>query len=373
MSSTNETIGSHGSNACLSAPFRFIIVTVTVICMCYTAHAQVKGCPDPAANNYSNAATVNDGSCTYNDVAVKPRLNTNLALKLNETSGLIWWNNQVWTHNDSGGEPALYAVDTATGSIRKKVTVSNATNVDWEDIAQDDAFIYIGDFGNNANGNRQDLKIYKVKKVDVQSKTSVKATVINFSYSDQTDFSPTGSNNTNFNCEAMIAYGDSLFLFSKDWVDNKTRIYKLPKVAGTYKAINIGEWNVEGLITGADIIPDKRVIVLSGYNAVVTPFVFLLYDFTGNSFFGANKRKVDVSQSFLQIEGICPVTSTSFLISNERLQTVVTTKAKLQTLDLNTLLNPYYTTLSARQAPIVRYTALPAYSTNASCIPAIVK
>ena len=329
---------------------------IAVLCTCFAAQAQVTGCPDPAANNYNSAATINNGSCTYNNASIKPVLNANLNTKLNETSGLLWWNNQVWTHNDSGGEPAIYAVNSSNGAVLKKVTVTNATNMDWEDITQDDTYIYIGDFGNNANGNRTDLTIYKLKKLDVMNKTAVKATIIHFTYNDQTDFTPTGSNNTNFDCEALIAYGDSLFLFSKDWVDNKTRLYKLPKTPGTYTAINIGELNVQGLITGADIVADKRVIVLSGYNAAVTPFSYLLYDFAGSHFFAANKRKVSISQSFLQAEGICSFSDTSFYMSNEKLQNIITTKAKIQTLTLGAFLNPYYGTLQAKKASAVRYT-----------------
>ena len=334
------------------------IVLIILIVACYYSSAQVNGCPDPAANNYNKTATKNDGSCTYIDISTKPTFNANLDAKLNETSGLIWWNNQVWTHNDSGGEPALYAIDTATGKVVKKVIIKNATNIDWEDIAQDDTYIYIGDIGNNVNGNRRDLKVYKVKKSDVISNTTVKAAIINFSYNDQTDFTPTGSNHTNFDCEALLAYGTSLFLFSKDWVDNKTRLYKLPKKPGTYKAIDIGELNVQGLITGAEIIANKRVIVLTGYNSLVSPFIYLLYDFTDNQFFAANKRKVSISQSFLQAEGICAISDTNFYISNERLQTLFTTKAKLQTLHLAALLNPYYNTLAAKTSPMVKHTAM---------------
>ena len=178
--------------------------------------AQVYGCPDPAANNYNASATANDGSCTYANVSLTPALNANLTDTLNETSGLLWWNKQVWTHDDSGGQPDLYSVDVSNGGILKTVTVTNATNVDWEDIAQDDKFIYIGDFGNNAHGNRTDLKIYRVKKADVKNNIAITASVIRFSYSDQTDFTPQASNNTNFDCEAMVVYGDSLFLFSKN-------------------------------------------------------------------------------------------------------------------------------------------------------------
>jgi hypothetical protein len=327
-----------------------ILLFVISACICISAYTQIPGCPDPAAINYNDSATVNDGSCTYKNVTLTPKLNANLNSTVNETSGLIWWNKQVWTHNDSGGQPAIYSIDDSTGEILKTVTLTNATNIDWEDIAQDNKFIYIGDFGNNVNGNRKNLKIYRVKKTDVKSKTAVIASVINFSYDDQTDFTPTGSNNTNFDCEALIAYGDSLFLFSKDWIDNKTRSYKLPKLPGTYTATKIGELNVQGLITGAEIIADKRVIVLTGYSAAVAPFIYLLYDFTGNHFFDANKRKATLNQSFTQVEGICSVTDKKFYISNERFDKIFVVPAKLQTLNLGSLLNPYYSHLSAKPA-----------------------
>jgi len=324
---------------------RLIIFFIAAVLYSLNTNAQTAGCPDPAAANYDSTVTINNGSCTYSNVAVNPKLKYDLSTTLNETSGLIWWKNRIWSHNDGGNAPAFYAMKVNSNAITATISVTNATNVDWEDIAQDDSYIYIGDFGNNAQGNRTYLKIYKIAKADVEAGNSVTATVINFSYNDQTDFTPKGNNNTNFDCEAMIAYGDSIFLFSKDWVDNKTRLYKLPKTPGTYQAINIGELNVQGLITGAEIVPDKRVIVLTGYSATITPFIFLLYDFTGNNFFAANKRKVQLNQTFTQMEGICSKTPTSFFVSNERFsQLFITTPAKLQQLNLTSLLNPYYNT-----------------------------
>ncbi|HEY6977886.1 MAG TPA: T9SS type A sorting domain-containing protein [Chitinophagaceae bacterium] len=309
----------------------------------FVIKAQTPGCPDPAANNYNVSATVNDGSCTYSDATITPKLKYNLNTQLNESSGVIWWKKLLWSHNDSGNDPVLFAMNTTTSDIQKTVTLSNATNIDWEDIAQDKKFIYIGDFGNNANGNRTDLKIYKIAKADVLAGNTVTASVINFSYDDQTDFTPKSSNNTNFDCEAMIAFGDSLYLFSKDWVDNKTRLYKLPNKPGTFSAVKLGELNVQGLITGADILPDQRVIVLSGYSLTLSPFIYLLYDFSGNHFFDANKRKILLNQSFTQAEGICAKTATTFFLSNERFSKLgITTPAKLQQLNLSPFLNPYY-------------------------------
>jgi hypothetical protein len=307
-----------------------------------TLNAQVPGCTDPAANNYNDTATVNDGSCTYKNISITPTLNTNLNAAVNETSGLLWWNRLVWTHNDSDGKPDIYAIDNTNGNVIRTVVLTNATNQDWEDITQDDKYMYIGDMGNNLSGNRTDLRIYRIKKSDVKKDSVVKAGIIRFSYSDQTDIKPKDINKTDFDCEAIIAYGDSLFLFSKDWVDNKTRLYKLPKTPGTYVAEKIGELDVKGLITGAEIVPDKRVIVLTGYDVLVTPFIYLLYDFTGNSFFDANKRKVGLNQPFTQVEGICSVNGKFFYISNERFEKLFTVPAKLQTINLAPLLNPYY-------------------------------
>ena len=311
-------------------------------------NAQVAGCPDPAANNYNALVTINDGSCTYNDITLTPTLKFNLNTVLNESSGLLNWKNLIWSHNDSGNGPDIYGMNSTTGAIQRTVFISNATNVDWEDIAQDNNFIYIGDFGNNANGNRTDLKIYRIAKKDVTAKDTVAATIIHFSYSDQTDFTPKGANNTNFDCEAMIAYGDSLFLFSKDWVDNKTRLYKLPKKPGTYTATMIGELNIAGLITGAEVLSTQRVIVLSGYNTLLSPFIYLLYDFNGNNFFAANKRKVPVNATFTQMEGICSKSTTNFFVSNEKYSKFgINVPAKVNSLNLGPLLNPYYNTLSA--------------------------
>jgi hypothetical protein len=83
--------------------------------------------------------------------------------------------------------------------------------------------------------------------------------------------------------------------------------------------------------------------VLSGYSPTLSPFIYLLYDFSGNHFFDANKRKILLNQSFTQAEGICAKTATTFFLSNERFSKLgITTPAKLQQLNLSSFLNPYY-------------------------------
>lgn len=59
----------------------------------------------------------------------------------------------LWTHNDSGGEPVLYAVSPDTGDLRGKVRIKGVANTDWEDIASFErdgqAWLVVGDVGDN--------------------------------------------------------------------------------------------------------------------------------------------------------------------------------------------------------------------------------
>ena len=119
------------------------------------------GCTDPQASNYNPNATVNDGSCVYPVTNYNLTLKTALSTTVNETSGLVMANGVLWTHNDSGNPAQIFKIDTLSNSILQTVNIGGASNVDWEDIAFDGTHFYVGDFGNNANGNRTDLKIYK--------------------------------------------------------------------------------------------------------------------------------------------------------------------------------------------------------------------
>lgn len=173
---------------------------------------------------------------------------TNLNDAISETSGLIYVDDRLITHNDSGGLNALFEIDVNDGTVSRTVTIENAVNRDWEDICHDEGYIYIGDFGNN-NGNRTDLRIYKVKKTDYLGGNSVNAELIEFSYQDQNDFT-SSPNNTNFDAEALISFGDDLYVFTKNWVDQRSNIYKVSKTPGEYVAERIDEFDAKGLITG---------------------------------------------------------------------------------------------------------------------------
>tara|TARA_B110000093_G_scaffold61164_1_gene66332 strand:+ start:391 stop:1539 length:1149 start_codon:yes stop_codon:yes gene_type:complete len=201
---------------------------------------------------------------------------------LDENSGLIFYNNNIITFNDSGGEANLYEINASTGNITRTVTITNATNVDWEDITQDASYIYIGDIGNN-NGNRTDLKIYKIAKNDYNGSDDIAvAEIISYSYADQLDFN-SNPNNTNWDAEGLISYGEQLLIFSKNWVDNRVNVYSIPKTNGTYSALLKSSYNTNGLITSAEISLNENIIYLIGYSSSQAPFMYTIHGIPNNS------------------------------------------------------------------------------------------
>lgn len=264
------------------------------------------GCTDSNANNYNSMAQENDGSCLYDPIIMEPKtLVDELAAEVSETSGLIWFRNAPWTHNDSGGEPAIYRLDETTGAVVQKILLRGAINFDYEDITQDEDFIYVGDFGNNY-GTREDLTIYKINKSEIpeQGNTEVNTQKITFEYNDQV-ISQKKDRHNNFDCESVASMGDHLYIFTKNWVNQKTKCYKMPKQAGHYKLDIYDQFNVRGLLTGADYHSDNKTLVLVGYENFV-PFVWVLWDFNDDLFFSGNKKRVDFAHiQGAQTEAIC--------------------------------------------------------------------
>ena len=211
------------------------------------------------------------------DISKVTSLNDDIA----ETSGLIYFQNTLITHNDSGGMNALYEIDRENGNILRTVTINGASNVDWEDICQDEDYLYIGDFGNNS-GNRTNLRIYKVLKSDYLNSENVNAQIIEFDYADQNDFT-SSPNNNNFDAEALISYNGSLYVFTKNWVDQRTNIYEVPKDEGNYSVERIDEFDAQGLVTGGTFNPLANKVVLTGY-AGLKAFIIELSGFSDGKF-----------------------------------------------------------------------------------------
>lgn len=287
-----------------------------------SAAAQQSGCTDPNAINYSSAASINDGSCTYNVTGYMPEIKYVLPNEVIETSGLIFLDGKLYTFNDSQNAPIIYRLDTLNGIIDQRITLLNVQNNDWEDIASDNQYLYIGDFGNNY-GNRTNLMIYRIplSEIPADGDVSLSPEIIHFSFSDQTDFSIRDRNH-DFDCESMLIHNNQINLFTKNWLDGQSRWYTLPTSPGTYIAQIQGTFNTDGLVTGADISEDGSQISLVGYKEDVwIPFIWILFDFQQNNLFSGNKRRIDFPLLVAsQMEGICYYQDGNIFISSEQTQ-----------------------------------------------------
>jgi len=313
----------------------FFFLTITT-----SAYSQISGCTDPQAQNYSSVSSQNDGNCNYKNLKLKPKYSFQLSDSLKETSGLIAFENLLWTHNDDH-DKTIYGLD-SLGKIKKKIVLEQAVNQDWEEISQDSSNIYIGDFGNNYSGNRSDLKILKIeKKSFLEGNPNIET--ISFTYSDQTDFFASKPNKTDFDCEAFIVSKDSIYLFTKQWKSSKTNIYVLSKQKGTQTAKFKTTLDTKGLVTGATYLEDKKLITLCGYSKVGKPFLYLLYDFKNQDFLSGNKRRIDLKLPFHQVEGIATKDGLHYFITNESLvrKPVLNNPQQIHYLDLSSILSQY--------------------------------
>jgi hypothetical protein len=248
---------------------------------------------------------------------------TSLPATLDECSGMATLGKDLFVaHNDGGNSASLYVFSTKSKKDTRVVKIQGASNEDWEELASDDEYIYIADTGNNS-GTRKDLVVYRVKKDDVLHEKEADAAEIEFYYPEQDHFK--SSHHHNFDCEAMICVGDSLYLFTKNRGDGKTDAYSIPNTPGKYAARHVGQFDAGGLVTGADfrITGSQGELVLIGYQNEdhgYHPFLLYFQDVTGTDFFQGLPHRMDFSGT-LQTETILFHDMQHVLISNEETKT----------------------------------------------------
>ncbi len=232
---------------------------------------------------------------------------------VSETSGLLYFNESLITHNDSGNDPVLYELDTLLLTIKRTVTIANVDNTDWEAITQDENYIYIGDFGNNL-GLRTNLAIHRITKSDYLNSDTVTATTINFSYEDQTDFSNNG--NSDWDAEAFFVLGDQLIILTKQWQSQGSTAYAVPKTPGNFVATRVSTLSNSGFITDATYNPSNNRLVVLGYSNVLIPFVGIVEDLDPTAIFeGFTQTFLDLN--FVQAEGITYTSENNYFFSSE--------------------------------------------------------
>ena len=196
------------------------------------------------------------------------------APRLTESSGVVASRRAgvYWTLNDSGDGPLLYATDSAGGDLGR-ITVSGATNVDWEDLSAGQCpqspgrCLYVGDIGDNST-RRGSITIYAVPEPapplharDTLRSASAEA-VLEYVYPDRPH-----------DAEALaVLPGGRFLLITKD-LFGPARLYEgsvrsalRPDTLRFLGTLPIPTRALSGrLVTGAAATPDGRLLVVRTY------------------------------------------------------------------------------------------------------------
>jgi hypothetical protein len=237
-----------------------------------------------------------------------------LSEKLNEISGLETLNDSTLIAlNDGGNKSDLFLLNTK-GEILREVNVLDVKNHDWEDIAKDDTYIYIGDIGNNEN-KRENLSILKVRISDILTRDDVEAEKIAFSYAEQEDFPPE-KESLFYDAEGIAVYKDSIWVFTKDRsqpFQGISYVYKLPTQPGDYSVearhklpVGKGGWWSDG-ITAVDIYDD--LVYILTYNR------FAIYSIRNGSFKLEHKH---IFGGITQRESLVVLSPDAIFVADER-------------------------------------------------------
>jgi len=217
--------------------------------------------------------------------------------ELGEISGIEYdKDGNLWAINDSGNSTEIHQID-SVGSIFRSIEITNAKNIDWEDLTQDDfGHFFIGDFGNNSN-KRRDLTIYKIENpIDIKT-TETEAEIIRFKFNDQ-DLNNTNDSIRNFDMEAFIFYKGRLYLFTKNRTkpfDGYTNLYRMEDYASNQRAKKVSRFKTckagkyQCWITGAAISPNRKTLALLGSNKI-----WIFKNWKGDDFFSGEVTDIDL-------------------------------------------------------------------------------
>lgn len=249
------------------------VFVISVLAVCLAA----AGCDFVHSNSFKPE---HRNTKPFSDRFEKPDvIGTIRSKEIRESSGLVASRCQpdiFWTHNDSGNENHIYALD-RKGERLGTYQVAGSGNDDWEDIAtvreeNGECFLYLGDIGNNDLG-RSELTVYRFREPAVDERAAASdrkrplptlpAEAIRFSYPKEVH-----------NAETLLVHPRTrdIYVLTKR-MRGAAGVYRLTGYAAgrTGRLEEIGRISLpaipNGLLTGGEISADgKRVILCDYYN-----------------------------------------------------------------------------------------------------------
>ncbi len=250
----------------------------------------------------------------------EPQKLFSLPKPLKEISGITLVGDKLWAIADSGNENIIYQL-TEGGGIASKITITNAGNVDWEDLTKDsEGNLFIGDFGNNDN-TRKDLCIYAISKDSLGKSETNSVAKISFSYPEQKEFPPKKTQLW-YDVEAFITYKDNFYLFTKNRsknFDGTTLLYRVPMTPGNHTATLLGSFKTDtnynnNAITGAAISPNQQRIAILSHSKI-----WIFEEFKEDDFLQGKSTEFSLNH-YSQKEAITFKNNTSVWIADEKVK-----------------------------------------------------
>ena len=172
-----------------------------------------------------------------------------------ESSGITFSQRRddvLWTHNDSGDTPRLFAVDTA-GRDLGTFPVDPAKAVDWEDIASASIdgkpCLIVADTGDNQR-KRGDATLYMIEEPDIGTDRVARVIrTLPFTYEDGPQ-----------NCEGLgVAPDEQVFYLATRGNEGQRKLYELPFTGTVARLVT----TLAALphVTAMDISRDSRYAV----------------------------------------------------------------------------------------------------------------
>jgi len=179
--------------------------------------------------------------------------------RITESSGLAVsarHNGVIYTHNDSGGEPALYAIG-PDGRTRAVLTLRGAAARDWEALAPGrDGTLWVGDIGDNGPW-WDEIRVYRVREPSTLRSADVAWTRYRLRYEDG-----------RHNAEALLVdpRTGQLFVVSKQ--RSGAGVYAAPRKLRT-DVVNVLRRVADAprTVTDGAFLPDGQRVVLRGYDS----------------------------------------------------------------------------------------------------------
>jgi hypothetical protein len=185
----------------------------------------------------------------------------------------------LWTHNDSGDEPRLYATD-SVGHDLGSVRIAGAKNVDWEDMAPGPCAgtvapcLFVADIGDNAR-RRRTVVIYELSEPvpplapsDTARQTQLRSATV-LRYPDRPH-----------DAEALVVEpSGTMMIITKELV-GRAQVYRVPPRGNAQRAGQVATLQFVGqlelapslprmrLVTGAAVSPDGGTLVVRTYSSL---------------------------------------------------------------------------------------------------------